>query len=265
MAKVLTIACKKGGTAKTTVATQLAACLAEQGGRVLIVDLDSQHNATNALDETEATDIVELFRQDNDTLDAVEDTTVSLRDSIRKTGWIDGAVDLVPGSKKLAGAEGVGFENAFNLQRSLEALRDDYDWILIDTGPSTGLVTTAALLASDRVLIPVEVQSEDAISGMVETYKLAKKLGNTANPGLSVVGIVLSRKQHRRNVCEAIEEEIRSSPLGKLLFPVAIREATILQQARKARLPLSEFAPTAPVLKDFRDVTHHLTEAWDAN
>lgn len=263
MTKVLAIACKKGGTTKTTVATQIAACLAEQGARVLLIDLDSQHNATSALDAQESPDILSVFFPETPTLAdlGTDSPSISLRAAVRPTKWANGRVWLVPGSKRLVSAESASPDTAYNLREALTELRGQYEWIIIDTAPSTGLLTTAALLASDRVLIPVEVQSEDAVTGMVETFKLTRKLGQ-ANSDLQVLGILLSRKQHRRTVCEAIEQELRDSPLAKLVFPIGIREATVLQQARKARKPLSDFAPTAPVLADFRAVTAHLQEAW---
>lgn len=259
-AKILSIACKKGGTTKTTVVLQIAACLAEDGDSVLVVDLDSQHNATNAVGGKESTAIVAVFYPDETpSLENLEASPISLRSAVQETGWKN--VSLVPGSKKLVAAESAGTSAAYNLKTALDELRSDFDWILIDTAPSTGLLTTAALLASDRVLIPVELQSEDAVSGMVETYKLARTL-QKANSELRVIGILLNRKQPRRNVCEAIEEELRASPLGELVFPVAIREATVLQQARKARIPLVAFDPKAPVLEDFRAAAAHLKEAW---
>jgi chromosome partitioning protein len=199
-ARIVSLVNQKGGVGKTTTAVSLAVALARRGQRVLLIDLDPQANATSALG------IV-----GNDfagTYDAVLDG-IAIEQCITRVD--DEGVDLVPSSTELSGAE-VELVPALARERrlanALHPVRERYDWVLVDCPPSLGLLTINALTASESVIIPVqcEYMALEGLSRLMETLELVRR---NLNPGLHVLGVILTMFDARTRLAQQVVDEVR--------------------------------------------------------
>ena len=202
MGKIIAIANQKGGVGKTTTSMNLASGLSYIGKRVLLVDFDPQGNATHGLgahivgfDKT-VYDI--LMRDEN-----VEDVKVTLQMP---------PLDVLPSTIDLSGADvdmaqyETGREQL--LKRKLEAVRDQYDYIIIDCPPALGLLNTNALTAADSVMIPVQCEyfALEGLTQLLSTIRLVQKLWN---PRLSIEGVLLTMFDVRTKLSVEVQQEVR--------------------------------------------------------
>ena len=215
-AKIVSLVNQKGGVGKTTTAVSLAVALGRRGQRVLLVDLDPQANATSALGVSGA--------EQPGTYDAILDE-VPMADCIVRVE--DEGVDVVPSSAELSGAE-VELVPVLARERRLTnaiyPVRDHYDWVLIDCPPSLGLLTINALTASDSVIIPVqcEYMALEGLSRLMETLDLVKR---SLNPGLHVLGLILTMFDARTRLAQQVVDEVRGhfpQPFGPII-PRSVR------------------------------------------
>jgi len=207
---------QKGGVGKTTTAVSLAAALGRRGQRVLLVDLDPQANATSALG---------IDPDDHPgTYDALLEE-VPIASCVVEVA--EEQVSVVPSSAGLAGAE-VELVPVMARERRLDvALRpivDSYDWILVDCPPSLGLLTINALTASDSVIIPVqcEYMALEGLSRLMETLELVRR---NLNPGLTVLGVVLTMYDARTRLAQQVVDEVRGhfDTTFEAVIPRAVR------------------------------------------
>ena len=200
-ARIVSMVNQKGGVGKTTSAVSLASGLSRRGQRVLLVDLDAQANATSALgvDSRDRAGVYEALLQDSDARENIVNVP-------------DETFSLLPASSALAGAE-VELVPAMARERrlsvALEPLRPDYDWILIDCPPSLGLLTINALTASDSVIIPVqcEYMALEGLTRLMETLDLVRR---NLNPGLTVLGVLLTMFDGRTRLAQQVVDEVRT-------------------------------------------------------
>lgn len=200
-ARIVSLVNQKGGVGKTTTAISLAVALARRGQRVLLVDLDPQANATSALGVSGG------IR--TGVYDAILDETPI--DQCITTVEEEG-VDLVASSAELSGAE-VELVPVLARERrlvnALEPIRERYDWVLIDCPPSLGLLTINALTASESVIIPVqcEYMALEGLSRLMETLDLVRR---NLNPGLHILGVLLTMFDARTRLAQQVVDEVRS-------------------------------------------------------
>ena len=223
---IITIANQKGGVGKTDLCVNLAAYLAGKGKRVLLLDLDPQANATEYLSSP-------AFRKDSGSL--LVDSKLRLRDVVKGTSLKN--LFIVPGSKRLSAAQVEVMNDPgmqFKLKRKLR--RHGYDYVLIDTPPSLGMLTINALTASDSVLVPVQVHhlATRGAEQLLETVDMVRK---EINPNLSVRGYVLTMHDRRNNLTAGMEEEIRKT-YGKDVFETVIPINVDLAKAPKRGMPI---------------------------
>lgn len=223
MAKIITIANQKGGVGKTTTAINLSASLAESGQRVLVLDCDSQANCTSGLSVNRQT----LRKTMYHALVMRE----SLSHIIRPTEME--RLFVAPADKNLAGAvvELIDAEEReFILKRLLDEIREQFDYILIDSPPAINLLTINALVAADSVLVPIQCEYF-ALEGVSELLDTLIRIRRGFNPSLRVEGLLLTMFDERTNLSLQVREDLRN------FFRDQVLETIIPRNVRLAEAP----------------------------
>jgi chromosome partitioning protein len=235
MGSVYAIANQKGGVGKTTTAVNLGASVAAAGEQTLIVDLDQQCNATVALG------------LDRDLKPNAYDCLigeVSVAEAARPAGpdnlWIVPASgDLAGASVELPRIEG----SEKNLREGLGPVRERFSYTLLDCPPSLGPVTVNALVAADRVLVPVQAEYL-ALEGLVQFLDTLKLIRKELNPGLVVSGLVITMHDERTRLAQDVSKELRKH-FPDLVLQTIIPRSVRLAEAPSYGVPIREHAPSS--------------------
>lgn len=249
MGIVYAIANQKGGVGKTTTTVNMSACVARDGRQTLVVDLDAQCNATTALG-------IPKDRMPSSYDCLVGD--VSVAEAARPAGpdnlWI------VPANADLAGASVElprmdGFE--YRLRDGLGPVRERFAYTLLDCPPSLGPVTLNALVAADRVIVPVQAEYL-ALEGLVQFLDTLKLVQRELNPSLTMAGVVITMHDERTRLSHDVERELRQhlpAPVFKTVIPRSIRVA----EAPSYGIPVAEHDPSSAGSKAYESLAEEVT------
>ena len=222
MGTVYAIANQKGGVGKTTTTVNVAACIAAAGYRTLVVDVDPQGNATTGLgaSRTEGPGVYDVLSGTIATANAVRPTEIERLDILVSTPDLAGATVELP---RLAGSER-------RLRTALEPVREAYAFILLDCPPSLGPLTVNALVAAERVIVPVQAEyfALEGLAGLLETLALIQR---ELNPRLTVAGMLLTMHDARTRLAQDVEREVREH------FPALVFETVIPRNVRLGEAP----------------------------
>ncbi len=232
--KILAIINQKGGVGKSTTAVNLAAALGAMNKEVLLVDLDPQGNATSGYG-------IDKRELDGCVYDALLGETPVEEVILACVGK---GVDVLPSTINLAGAE-VELVNEMarenRLKSALGSLRGRYDYILIDCPPSLGLLTINALVAADKLLVPIQCEFY-ALEGVTKLLDSMNRVKKMLNPSLDIFGIVMTMYDSRTNLSNQVVNEVRSF-FGKTVFETMIPRTVKLSEAPSYGQPIIEYAP----------------------
>jgi chromosome partitioning protein len=252
MASVIAFANQKGGVAKTTSTLNLAVALAEVGKRVLTIDLDPQGNLT--MSQGLNPDTIERSMYD------VLVHRLPLEQVIHK-----GEIDLAVSSIDLAGAElalssMIGRERA--LERALLPHKGEYDYVLIDTPPSLGLLTINALVASDGIIVPVQCEYL-SLRGLVQLENTLSMIRENLNPHVGIQGILPTmfdgRTLHAREAVEILQENF-----GDLVFKTRIRKTVRYAEAPVKGLSILKYEPQGSAAQAYRELAKEVMNGAEA-
>jgi chromosome partitioning protein len=249
--RIIAIANQKGGVGKTTTTVNLGAALAEQGYRVLVVDLDPQGNATTGLGVDARNfelSMYDVIMRDQPLEDCIEPTSVKNLFVAPATIDLAGVeIELVP-----------AFSRELKLKRAVDTIVDDFDFVLIDCPPSLGLITVNGLAAADEVLVPIQCEYY-ALEGLSQLLRNVNLVSTNLNETLEVTTIVLTMYDARTRLSVDVANEVRahfSERVCRVVIPRTVR----LSEAPSFGQPITTFDPASRGAVAYRELAKEVSD-----
>lgn len=249
--RTITLSNQKGGVAKTTTAFAIATTLQSRNNRVLAIDLDPQSNLSFAcgIDTIGRKCLYDVFKE-----------TVSINDVITHTKH---GFDLICGGLSLAGAD-MDFTRTgreFMLAECLSRIEASYDYCIIDTPPTLGILTVNALTASNDVIVPMTADVY-SIQGLAQLNALILNVRKYCNRSLRIAGLLLTKYNDRQNVSRALHDQIETAAkqLNTKVFKTPIRESVAVRESQLMQTDMFREAPKANATVDYLDFIEELIE-----
>lgn len=257
MGRIIAVANQKGGVGKTTTTINLSACLAEQGQKLLVIDVDPQGNTTSGLgidkNNTENT-VYELMLGE-----------ASINDCIYKSVMDD--LDVIPSNVNLAGAE-IDLididDREYILKKIVDSLKEKYDFILLDCPPSLSMLTVNAMTAANTVLVPIQCEyyALEGLSQLIRTINLVKQ---KLNPELEIEGVVFTMYDARTNLSLQVVENVKAN-LKQTVYKTIIPRNIRLAEAPSHGLPINLYDTKSAGAESYRlladEVIHRGEDEW---
>jgi chromosome partitioning protein len=230
MGKIIAICNQKGGTGKTTSAINIAAYLALAGKKILLIDLDPQANATSGVGINKHNIEKSTYHVLLEELDIKETIQTT---AINNLFLAPSNLDLTGAEVELVGALG----REYRLKRALQKEKENFDFLIVDSPPSLGLLTINALCAAESIIIPVQCEYY-ALEGLTQLTNTIKLVQDNLNPGLTIEGVLLTMADFRTNLTKEVVQEVRNYFLDKV-YKVVIPRSIRLTEAPSYGKPIA--------------------------
>ncbi len=249
MGKIIAIANQKGGVGKTTTAINLSSCIAEQGKKVLVIDLDPQGNTTSGLGVNK--------NEQEDTVYSLMLGESTVKECMIKTEHDN--LQLLPSNVNLAGAEielADAKEREYILKNEIDYVKDDFDYIIIDCPPSLSMLTVNAMITADSILVPVQCEfyALEGLSQLVHTINLIQE---RLKPELEIEGIVFTMYDGRTNLSNDVVENVKNN-LDIRIFNAVIPRNVKLAEAPSFGQPINAYDSKSAGASAYRDLAKEL-------
>ena len=251
MGRILAIANQKGGVGKTTTAINLSACLAEKGQKVLAIDMDPQGNMSSGLgldkgsiDKT----IYDMILGEIDVEDVINKGTIE-------------NLDILPSNVDLSAVEIelIDEENKeFIVKNSIQKVRDNYDFVIIDCPPSLSLLTINAMTTADSVLVPIQCEYY-ALEGLSQLIRTVELVRDRLNPALNIEGVVFTMYDARTNLSLQVVENVKDN-LQQNIYKTIIPRNIRLAEAPSYGTPINQYDPRSAGAESYMKLAEEVIE-----